>query len=80
MNLMHGAALQVEDLDVTMNCVTFQFPRLWRLVDIERLKRRLQEREISFTFTYRRTDIPAWMYPWNYKLEVGDRTILFHVR
>ena len=80
MNLEFGCALQVEDLDVTMNVVTFVSPYVWSFAEVERLKTRLIKHDISFMFIYRRTNIPEWQYPWNYKLEVGDRTLLFHVR
>lgn len=80
MNLVGGSALVIEDLDVTMNVVTFLCPRLWPFKHIDRLVKNLIEREIEFTFEYRKPSVPMWMYPWNYRLIVGSRTITFHVR
>lgn len=48
-----GAPLIVEDLSPIMKCVTFTFPKGMTRPQLERIKKNLRKRKISFTYTER---------------------------
>ena len=78
MSLTNGAALQVEDLSVTMKVVTFQCPQYATMKQVERLRKTLLKRKISHVFNFKVTPAGelAW---WNFKIVVGKRTLMYLV-
>lgn len=71
-DLRHGSALVVEDLQVTMNVVTFIVPRNVTRTYLDRIVKNLKQRRIEFYLS--EFNVSAW---WNKDLMLRRATIGF---
>ena len=81
MDYRSGSALQVEDLDVTLELKTYYVPIPYKLKAIRRIIKNLIERDIVFKIEEKLNKHPQWFTPkhsvW---LEVKGRKIWFDAR
>lgn len=78
--LSQGAALQVEDLEVTLKVVTFTNATFITEKKLGRLLKNLSQRDISYILRSRKlTKQQNMLFAWNRKLVVGKRILLFRV-
>ena len=76
--LMHGSALQVEDLSVVLKMVTFTMATFTDNKKLARLLRNLDQRHIPYKLTSRNLNkLQNRTFSWNKKLKVGKRTFLY---
>lgn len=82
-NLVGGAALQVEDLSVTLKAVTFSYVPSIDNKKLNRMLRNLNERNIPYKLVTRRDKKNLSLFllinRWNRKLTVGKRVFLYRV-
>lgn len=76
MSLTGGAPLVIEDLDVTMPCVTYQEPYLVLEQELSRILKQLNQRRIPYKMERRGFD-KDYPWRWNVNLTVGSREYPF---
>lgn len=81
MSLEQGSALIVEDLDVTMQVITFTEPRIETRAYLNRLLKNLKDRNIEYEMVEKLRKSPwgNWYNVQSY-LKVGNREVVFEVR
>ena len=79
MSLRHGSALQVEDLDLTLKCVTYRMPLLTTLRRVRRIVKNLKVRGIHFKLTEELHKGALIIPEHQIYLDVGDSSIWFGV-
>lgn len=77
-SVLEGGPLVVEDLDVTLQCVTYREPYIYRESSFYRLLRQLDYRGIQYTMAKRNRATPM-MSESNVTLSIGDRSLDFSV-
>jgi hypothetical protein len=74
--LVGGSALQIEDLDVTLQCRTFDFPRWGTRREINKIIKHLIKRKIGYTLEEKPNGIPMCG---SLHLTVGERRLSYWV-
>jgi len=79
MSLLHGEPLLIEDLDVTMKCITFTEPTRCTQQYLDRIMKNLRERSIPYVVTYVPRPPGFWFFSTDTVLTVGIREFLFSI-
>jgi hypothetical protein len=75
--LSQGATLQIEDLEVTLKCVTFECAIFMTDRQFNRFLKNLEKRNIHYALI---TKNPRHLLDWNKKLRIKGRTLKFRTR